>query len=407
MLNIPDEKRTTMMPSIFNRAMSFKEAEIVRQMGMYPYFREIESEQDTEVVINGKTVLMLGSNSYLGLTNHPAVKRAAIEAIKKYGTGCAGSRFLNGTLDIHTQLERRIASFVGKEAALLFSTGFMANQGLIATLVQKGDYIIADKLDHASIIDGALLCFGKMLRFEHNDMQSLENVLSNIPLEAGKLIVVDGVFSMDGDIANLPQIVSLAQRYNSGVMVDDAHSIGVLGPNGNGTAAHFGLTDSVDIIMGTFSKSLATVGGFIAGDNDLIDYLKHHSRALIFSASLPPASVASVMAALDIIESEPERREKLWENTRMMHDGLVNLGFDTGDSTTPVIPVLVGDMMLTFKLCIRLNEEGIFVNPVVPPAVQPKGSLIRISLMATHTTEQISRALDTIGRVGRELGIIS
>ncbi len=406
MTGTPRETETRIQPSIFDKVRNFKEAEAVRRMGLYPYFREIESEQDTEVVINGKKVLMLGSNSYLGLTNHPAVKRAAIRAVEKYGTGCAGSRFLNGSLDIHRQLEERLADFVGKPAAVLFSTGFMANQGLIATLVQKGEYVVTDKLDHASIIDGALLSFGKMRRYEHNNMESLERVLSSMKHEAGKLIVVDGVFSMDGDIADLPGIIPLAKKHNAALMVDDAHAFGVLGPKGDGTAAHFGVEDSVDIIMGTFSKSLATVGGFIAGDHALIDYLKHHSRALIFSASLPPASVAAVMAALDIMEREPERREKLWSNTWRMLNGLKELGFDTGDSNTPVIPVLIGDMFTTFRMCIRLQEEGVFVNPVVPPAVQPNQSLIRISLMATHTDAQIDTALEALARVGKELGII-
>jgi 8-amino-7-oxononanoate synthase len=392
--------------SIFDKVIRYNDAETVRGLGLYPYFREIESGQDTEVIIQGKKVLMLGSNSYLGLTNDPRVKKAAIDAIEKYGTGCAGSRFLNGSLDIHTALEERLAAFVDKEAAVVFSTGFMANLGFIAAVVQRGDYILADRLDHASIIDGANLSFGRLKRFEHNDPSSLEAVLKSIPLEAGKLIVIDGIFSMDGDIADLPRIVPLAEKYNTAVMVDDAHSLGVIGPRGEGTAAHFGLQDRIDAIMGTFSKSLATVGGFIAGNAKLIDFLRHTSRALMFSASLPPASVAAVMKSLDIIEQEPERREALWENTTAMAEGLVDLGYDIGSSNTPVIPILIGGMKKTFRMCIRLQEEGVFVNPVVPPAVPQNRSLIRISLMATHTRQQIDMALSYLKKVGRELNVI-
>ena len=400
------EKKVGSYPSILDKAAKYKDAENVRRLGLYPYFREIESGQDTEVIIQGKKVLMLGSNSYLGLTNDQRVKKAAIEAIEKYGTGCAGSRFLNGTLDIHTALEERLAAFVDKEDAIIFSTGFMANQGFIAAVVQRGDYIIADRLDHASIIDGANLSFGKLKRFEHNDPVNLETVLKSIPVEAGKLIVVDGIFSMDGDIADLPSIVSLAEKYNTAVMVDDAHSIGVIGPRGNGTAAHFGIQDRVDAIMGTFSKSLATVGGFVAGNAKLIDFLRHTSRAHIFSASLPPASVAAVMKALDIIEQEPERREALWENTNTMAKGLIELGYDIGSSNTPVIPILIGGMEKTFRMCMRLQEEGIFVNPVVSPAVAEDRSLLRISLMATHTRQQIDMALNALEKVGREMNVI-
>jgi len=345
------EKKVSKHPSIFDKVVRYKDAETVRKLGIYPYFREIESGQDTEVIIQGKKVLMLGSNNYLGLTNDPQVKKAAIDAIEKYGTGCAGSRFLNGCLDIHTVLEERLAAFVDKEAAIVFSTGFLANLGFIAAVVQRGDYIIADRLDHASIIDGANLSFGRLKRFEHNDPSSLEVVLKSIPLEAGKLIVVDGMFSMDGDIADLPRIVPLAEKYNAAVMVDDAHSLGVIGPRGDGTAAHFGLQDRIDAIMGTFSKSLATVGGFIAGNAKLIDFLRHTSRSFIFSASLPPASIAAVLKSLDIIEQEPERREALWENTKDMAEGLVELGYDIGASNTPVIPIRIGVMVKTFDLC--------------------------------------------------------
>lgn len=392
--------------SIFDKVVRYNDAETVRGLGLYPYFREIESCQDTEVIIKGKKVLMLGSNSYLGLTNDPRVKKAAIDAIEKYGTGCAGSRFLNGSLDIHTALEKRLAAFVEKEAAIIFSTGFMANLGFIASVVQRGDYILADRLDHASIIDGANLSFGRLKRFEHNDPASLETVLKSIPLEAGKLIVIDGIFSMNGDIADLPRIVPLAEKYNTAVMVDDAHSLGVIGPRGEGTAAHFGLQDRIDAIMGTFSKSLATVGGFIAGNAKLIDFLRHTSRALMFTASLPPASVAAVMKSLDIIEQEPERREALWENTKAMAEGLLDLRYDIGSSNTPVIPIFIGEMEKTFRMCMRLQEEGVFVNPVVPPAVPQNNSLIRISLMATHTRQQIDMALSSLKKVGREMNVI-
>lgn len=405
-MKITTEKKVINRPSIFDKAVRYNDAETVRELGLYPYFREIESGQDTEVIIQGKKILMLGSNNYLGLANDPRVKKAAIDAIEKYGTGCAGSRFLNGSLDIHTALEERLAAFVDKEAAIIFSTGFMANLGFIAAIVQRGDYILADRLDHASIIDGANLSFGRLKRFEHNDPASLETVLKSIPLEAGKLIVIDGIFSMDGDIADLPRIVPLAEKYNTAVMVDDAHSLGVIGQRGEGTAAHFGLQDRVDAIMGTFSKSLATVGGFIAGNAKLIDFLRHTSRPFMFSASLPPTSVAAVMKSLDIIEQEPERREALWENTKAIAEGLLDLRYDIGSSNTPIIPILIGGMEKTLRMCMRLQEEGVFVNSVVPPAVPQNNSLIRISLMATHTRQQIDMALSSLKKVGREMNVI-
>jgi len=392
-------------PRIQDKVEKYMAAREVISMGLYPYFRAIDSDQDTEVMIAGKKILMMGSNNYLGLTNHPEVKKAAIDAIKRYGTGCAGSRFLNGTLRIHLELEEKLAEFVNKEAVLLYSTGFQVNQGVLATLMGRNSYIITDKLDHASIIDGARLSFAKMVKFEHNDIEDLERVLESLSSQM-KLIVVEGVYSMDGDIALLPAIVELAQKYCADVMVDDAHSFGVLGPNGDGTAAHFGLTDRVDLIMGTFSKSLASVGGFVASSEDVIHYLKHHSRALIFSASPPPASVAAVLKALEIIKREPERRGKLWENTHHLRKGLVSLGFNTLKSETPIIPVVTGDDMLAFKMCHRLQEEGIFVNAVVSPAVNPGQSLIRFSLMSTHVASQIDFALDKMELVGRELGII-
>ncbi len=392
--------------SIFDKCFQYRDADEVRRMNLYPYFRAIATEQDTLVTINGKRVLMLGSNSYMGLTNDPRVKKAAADAVLKYGSGCAGSRFLNGTLTIHEELEQMIAKFVGKEAALIYTTGFQVNLGVISTLIGRGDYVIVDRLDHASIIDGTRLAFGKVIKFIHNDMNDLERVLNSIEPERNKLIIVDGIFSMEGDIADLPGIVELSRKYNAEIMVDDAHSIGVLGPIGNGTAAHFGLTGEVDLIMGTFSKSLASIGGFIAGPAKVIDYLKHHSRALIFSASPAPAQVAAAKKALEIIIEEPERRERLWHNTIRLREGLKSLGFNTGKSCTPIIPIKVGDMLNAFKMCKLLEDEGVFVNPVVPPAVPQGDCLIRASLMATHTDKQIDFALEKFEKVGKILNII-
>ena len=391
---------------LLRKVRSYEDSKKVRETGLYPYFRPISSAQDTEVIMNGQRVLMLGSNSYLGLTNHPEIKEAVKKAVDKYGSGCAGSRFLNGTLDIHLELEDELAKLVEKEAVVLYSTGFQVNLGVISCLVGKGDYVIADKSDHASIVDGCLLAFGEFLRFPHNDMKGLENRLGNLDPDTGKLVVVDGVFSMEGDIAHLPEITELAQNYRATVMVDDAHAIGVLGKHGAGTANHFGLTDKVHLIMGTFSKSLASLGGFIASDAETIEYLKHNSRPLIFSASMSPANVAAVRAALKIMQREPERIKRLWQNTDMMKEGLESLGFDLGNCETPIIPIHTNDMMASLKMCKRLQEEGIFVNPVLPPAVPPKGSLIRISLMATHTESQISSALEKLRQVGKELNII-
>lgn len=376
-------------------------------MGLYPYFRTISSAQDTEVILDGRKVLMLGSNSYLGLTNHPRIKEATKAAVEKYGTGCAGSRFLNGTLDIHLELEQALARLVRKEAVLLYSTGFQVNLGVISALVGKGEYVIADKSDHASIVEGCLLCAGKFVRFAHKDMAALESRLRMIDQEAGKLIVVDGVFSMEGDIIQLPELCRLAKEYDATVMVDDAHAIGVLGHSGAGTAAHFGMTDQVHMIMGTFSKSLASLGGFIASDQATIDYLKHHSKPLIFSASMSPANAAAVLAALHIMVSEPERVRQLWHNTEHMKQGLLALGFDLGASQTPILPVYIRDLITTFRFCKRLEQEGVFVNPVVSPGVPPGHELLRVSLMATHTDSQIDFALDKMGRVGRELGVLA
>jgi len=378
----------------------------IQRLGVYPYFRMIESDQDTAVTINGKRVLMFGSNSYLGLTNHPLIKEASIKAIEKYGSGCAGSRFLNGTLDIHIELEEKLAKFVGKEEALVYATGFQVNIGVISAVTGKDDYIILDELDHASIIEGRRLSFSNALKYRHNDMSSLEKALKTCKPDKIKLIVIDGIFSMEGDIAKLPEIVELSKKYGASIMVDDAHSLGVIGKNGSGVSSHFGLTDDVDLIMGTFSKSLASIGGFIASDKETINYLKHNSRSLIFSASITPASTASVLAALEIIKREPERIEKLWANTNYALDNLKVMGFDIGHTESPIIPLYVRDNLKTFKITKMLMDDGVFVNPVVSPAVSSDASLIRFSLMATHTFEQIDYALDKISKNAKKLQII-
>ncbi len=390
---------------LFEKCYNFKEADQVKAENLYPYFQPIETEQGTEVKIQGKKLLMLGSNSYLGLTTDDRVKAASIDAIRKYGTGNAGSRFLNGTLDLHIVLEKRLADFVHKDAALLFSTGFQANLS-VSALIDKNDTVIIDKSDHASIVDGTRLGFGTIKRFKHNDMKSLESVLKRLDPKTGKLVIVDGVFSMEGDIVNLPELVKLKKKYNFRIMVDDAHAIGVIGKNGRGTSDHFELTDQVDIIMGTFSKSLASLGGFIASDKLTINYLKHHARSLIFSASITPASTAAVMAALDIMEKEPDRIEKLWKNTRFMKNGLEDLGFDTGGSVTPIIPVRAGNKETTLMMWRLLFNSGLFVNPVLPPAVPPNKGLIRVSLMATHAIGQLEFALDKFKAAGKKLGVI-
>ncbi len=391
---------------IFEKCHKFRDADTVKNAGLYPYFRTIASAQDPVVVIEGKPVVMLGSNNYLGLTNHPEVKRAAKDAIDTYGTGCAGSRFLNGTLDIHVKLEEKLAEFMKRPAALTFSTGFQVNLGVISCLVERGDVVFLDKLDHACIIDGARLGFGSVVKFSHNDMDDLCRRLAVHDASKPTLVVVDGVFSMEGDIVDLPGLLRATKPHGCRIMVDDAHAIGVLGAHGRGTAEHFGLEDQVDLVMGTFSKSLASVGGFIVGEERVINWIKHHARSLIFSAAPPPASVASVLKALEIIEREPERRERLWENTRFMKEGLTSLGFDTGTSASPVIPVLAGEDGVAFLMSRRLQDEGVFVNPIVSPAVPPGRAMIRTSYMATHTREHLERALAAFATVGREVGII-
>ncbi|MDP9078536.1 MAG: pyridoxal phosphate-dependent aminotransferase family protein [Bacteroidota bacterium] len=396
-----------MVKRLHEKIAQFQDANLIREMGLYPYFRPIESGQDTEVFIDGKRVLMFGSNSYLGLTSHPKIKEASKKAIDKYGTGCAGSRFLNGTLDIHIELEQRLAKYVHKEAAVLFSTGFQVNLGVLSSITGRNDYLILDEYDHASLIDGSRLSFSKVIKYSHNDMDDLQRKLSMLPEEAVKLIAVDGIFSMEGDIVKLPEIVKIADQFGANIMVDDAHSLGVIGHNGAGTASHFGLTDDVDLIMGTFSKSLASLGGFIAADADTIDYLKHRARALMFSASMPPASVASVIAALDIIESEPERIQKLWDNTNYAMKLLLEEGFDLGPTESPILPIYVRDNMKTFQVTKHLQDTGIFVNPVVSPAVPSDSSLLRFSLMATHTFEQIDEAVEKIAKAFKDVGVVS
>jgi len=387
------------------KLQSDKRPEEARAAGIYPYFRPISSDQDTIVKIQGKDTLMFGSNSYMGLTNHPYIKEKAKKAIDKYGTGCAGSRFLNGTLDIHLELEEKLAKFLNKESALVFSTGYQTNLGVVASLTGRHDYIVIDESDHASIYEGTRLSFSKILKFKHNDMESLEKVLASIPVDAIKMVVVDGVFSMEGDIADLPGIVSLCEKYEAMIVVDDAHALGVLGNSGRGTADHFNLTDKTDIVVGTFSKSLASLGGFVAADSDVIEYLKHNARSLIFSASATPASVASASAALDIIQNEPWRIETLWDNTRYTIKCLQELGFEIGPTQTPIIPIYVRDDLKTYQMTKYLLDEQVFVNPVVSPAVKSDSSLIRFSLMATHTKQQIEFALEKIDKVAKQLHI--
>lgn len=373
--------------------------------GVYPYFRCIESGQNTEVMMSGHKVLMFGSNSYLGLTNHPKVIEAAVEATRKYGTGCAGSRFLNGTLDLHLALEKELAEFVGKEEAIIYSTGFQVNLGVVSCVTGRNDYILCDELDHASIVEGRRLSFSTAAKFKHNDMEDLERELQKCNPESIKLIVVDGVFSMEGDMANLPEIVRLKKKYNASIMVDEAHGLGVLGRQGRGTCDHFGVTDDVDLIMGTFSKSLAAIGGFIASDASVINYLRHNSRSYIFSASNTPAATAAARAALHIMKTEPERIQHLWDVTNYALTSFRQLGFEIGNTSTPIIPLYVRDMEKTFQVTTMLFEEGVFVNPVVPPACSPNDTLIRFSLMATHTKEQVDIAIEKLVKCFKALDI--
>lgn len=392
--------------SIFDKCYRFTRAEEVQALGMYPYFTPIEEVKGNKVKIDGKEIIMVGSNNYLGLIDYPKAMKAAQEAIVKYGVATCGSRFLNGTLDIHVELERRLAKFMRKDAALAFSTGFQTNQGIISTIVGRGDAVITDRMDHASIIDACRLSYGNVCKFKHNNMEDLERVLSSLDEKVGKIIIVDGVFSMEGDLSNLPDIVKLAKKYDSRVMVDDAHGIGVMGKNGRGTAEHFGVEDDVDLIMGTFSKAFASLGGFVVGDKKVISYIKHFARALIFSASITPASVATVLATLDVIETEPERRERLWQITEKMKLGFQAMGYDTGPSETPVIPLMIGKDELTFMLWKLLREDGIFTNPVIYPAVPKDQALIRTSYSATHSDEELDTVLASFKKCGKMVGVI-
>lgn len=391
---------------IFDKCTNYRDADKVIEAGVYPYFRMIESQQDPVVMMDGREVIMVGSNNYLGLTSHPRVKEAAIEAIRKYGTGCAGSRFLNGTLDIHVKLEEKLARFFRKEGALVYATGYQTNLGVLSAVVGRGDFAISDRLNHASIVDGLRLSNGEVKKFKHNDIEDLDRVLEGTR-DKNKMVVVDGVFSMEGDISPVDEIIALRRKHDFGIMVDDAHGVGVLGETGRGTAEHFGVEDDVDIIMGTYSKSLGTIGGFVVASADIIKYLKHVSRSMIFSASLAPALVAAVSTALDIIDQEPERRERLWNNTNKMMEGFKSYGFDIGDAASPIIPVVVKEDMLAFKMALMLQEEGVFANPVVSPATPPGRALMRTSYMATHTDEHLDRVLEAFVKVGKQLGLIS
>lgn len=394
------------MKLLNERLSKYTEPQKAKAAGVYPYFRAISSEQDTEVNINGRRVLMFGSNCYTGLVNDPRIKEAAIEATKKYGTGCAGSPFLNGTLDLHKKLESAIAEYIGKEDVMIYSTGFGVNLGVVSTLTGREDYILWDEQDHASIIEGRRLSFSTSLKYKHNDMASLEKQLQRCEPDKIKLIVTDGVFSMEGDVANMPEIVRLAKQYNATVMVDEAHGIGVFGRGGRGVCDHFGVTDDVDLVMGTFSKSFSSLGGFIATDKEITNFLRHHSRSYIFTASITPASTAAALKALEIMQAEPERQEHLWKITNYALEGFRNMGCEIGHTCSPIIPLYIRDNMKTFAITTALFNEGIFVNPVVSPAVAPQDTLIRFSLMATHTKEQVTEALEKIQKVFRAYDII-
>lgn len=391
---------------IFDKCYNFTRADEAKALGIYPYFTPIQEVKGNKVKVDGKEMIMVGSNNYLGLMNHPRVMKAAQEAVDRYGVSTCGSRFLNGTLDIHIELEKKLAEFMKKEAALAFSTGFQTNLGIIPTLVGKADSVITDRMVHGSIVDACRLSYGKVYRFKHNDMADLEKVLSSLDKETGKLLVVDGVFSMEGDLANLPKVVELSKKYKAKVMVDDAHGIGVMGKNGRGTCEHFGVEDDIDIVMGTFSKSVASLGGFVAGDAKIISYIKHFARSLIFSASITPASVATALATVDIIQTDPERRERLWNITKKMKSGFQSMGYDTGPTETPIIPAIIGSDEMAFMLWRLLREDGIFANPVIYPAVPKDQALIRTSYSATHTDEELDTVLASFEKCGKQLGII-
>lgn len=394
------------MADLFDKCGRFTRAKELQAQGGYPYFKAIQSGADCEVVIDGQKLIMIGSNNYLGLTQDPRIKKAAQNAIEEFGSGCTGSRFLNGTLVLHEKLEEKLAEFMNAEAALVFSTGFQTNLGTLTAIVGKDDIIFADRNSHASIVDGNRLAFGRVVKFKHNNMRDLERLLSASNPNSGKLIVVDGVFSMEGNLIDLPGIVELGKKYGARIMVDDAHSVGVFGKSGRGTAQHFGLEDDVDITMGTFSKSFASLGGYITADESVIHYIKHHARSLIFSASIPPANAASVLTALEIIDKEPERRERLWHNVRKMKSAFDEMGFDTCGSESPIIPIVIGEDATTFAFWKQLFESGVFANPAISPAV-PKGkSLIRTSYMATHTDEELDTVLAVFEKLGKEFRLI-
>lgn len=395
------------MSDLFDKCYAFSRDKEAVELGLYPYFKAISRLAGPHVTVDGKDMIMVGSNNYLGLTTHPRVKQAALEALQVFGTSCSGSRFLNGTLEMHEKLEASLAEFTGKEAAQVFSTGFLTNQGVISPLIGRSDTVIIDRMVHASIVEGVRLAFGKVRRFRHNDTESLRKNLELCSDSKGILVVLDGVYSMEGDIAPLPQIVETCKEFGARVMVDDAHGLGVLGANGRGTLEHFGLTDEVDLVMGTFSKSFASLGGFVAGEARVISYIKHHSRALIFSAAMPPSAIAATQAALDVIRSEPEIRENLWRNTRFLMDAVVGMGFETGPTQTPIVPLIVGDDFRAVFFWKRLFEEGLFTNCVLAPGVPEGSQRIRMCLMATHTMEDLEKVAEICGRVGREVGIIS
>jgi 8-amino-7-oxononanoate synthase len=392
--------------SLFEKCINYTRAEEAKRMGMYPYFTPIQKVRGNKVRVEGKKMIMVGSNNYLGLIEHPKAKKAARKAITRYGVATCGSRFLNGTLDIHVELERRLAKFLNREEALVFSTGYQTNLGIISTLAGKGDIVFTDRMDHASILDACRLSYASVHRFRHNDMDHLEQRLASVEGRVGKFIVVDGVFSMEGDLSNLPEIVRIAKKYNASILVDDAHGVGVMGENGRGTAEHFGLEMDIDLLMGTFSKSFASLGGFVAGPRKVIQYIKHHARSLIFSASMPPSSVATVLATLEIIETEPERRERLWKTTHLMRNGFEAMGFFTGETKTPIVPVIIGDDKRTFAFWKMLRSDGIFTNPIVYPAVPKNQSLIRTSYSSSHTDVELNRILRAFRNNGKKLGLI-
>lgn len=402
---MPHTEQVT-VPPLFHKCQGYTKAEEVKAIGLYPYFKPISESEDTVVVIEGQRRIMLGSNNYLGLTHHPQVLEAATRALHTYGSGCTGSRFLNGSLDLHVQLELALAEFLGKDDCIVFSTGYGANLGLISGIIGRNEIVFLDKQDHASIVDGAKLSYGTTERFGHGDYAALERLMQRTDSGKGRLVVVDGVYSMEGDIADVPELVRLCRKYGAALAIDDAHSLGVLGPQGDGTAAHFGIAPEVDLIVGTFSKSLASVGGFIAGSDRVINYLRHHSRPFIFTAALPPANTAGVLAALEVMKAEPERRERLWHNTKRLSSGLRSLGYDIGPTETPIVPVLIGPLDRTLVMWRKMFDAGVFTNPVVPPAVPQAQCRLRTSLMATHTDDQIDFCLDTFARIGKELGAI-